>query len=315
MAARARAITFDECARQYIKSKSREFRNAKHIQQWSNTIALYASPVIGKLPVDHVELGHIVKILEPLWQDKTETATRVRGRIESVLAYATASGFRSGDNPARWKGNLDAVLPKPGKVKKVRHLSALPIAELPAFLAGLRARNGMGAKALEFAILTAARSGEIRGATWDEIDLEAKLWTIPGERMKAQKSHTVPLCSDALKLLKHLPRLEGSPYVFPSARGGQLSDVALTLPIRAMGSSVTVHGFRSTFRDWCSEFTNVPRDVAEMALAHTIPSAVERAYRRGDLLMKRTKLMSDWGKFINTPASPAKVVSIKRAKR
>ena len=312
MAANAKAVTFDECARLYLANKTKEFRNPKHAAQWGSTLAAYASPVIGKLSVDRVELAHIVKILEPLWQDKTETATRVRGRIESVLAYATVSGFRQGDNPARWKGNLDAVLPKPGKLKKVQHHKALPIAEVPAFLAELRQRDGMGAKALEFAILTAARSNEVRGATWDEIDLTSKLWTIPGERMKAGKPHTVPLCSDAVKLLKRLPRVEGSTLVFPSVRGKELSDVALTLPIRSMGKGVTVHGFRSTFRDWCAEHTNFPREVAEMALAHTISSAVERAYRRGDLLLKRTKLMADWCAFINSPGRAGGVVSMRR---
>lgn len=300
MAASAKNITFDEAARQFLKSKTREFSNPKHIQQWSSTLETYASPVIGRLPVDKVELAHIVKILEPLWQAKTETATRLRGRIEGVLAYATASGFREGDNPARWGGNLDAVLPKPGKLKKVKHHRALPWQEVADFVVKLREREGMAARALELLVLTATRSGEVRGATWPEIDLQAKTWTIPAERMKAGKEHVVPLCSDAVKLLKALPRFEGTDLVFPSARGGMLSDMTMGKVLKLMQVDATAHGFRSTFRDWCSEQTNYPRDVAEMALAHTIPSAVERAYRRGDLLTKRTRLMADWCKFLNT---------------
>lgn len=310
MAANAKNITFDEAARQFLKSKTREFSNPKHTQQWNSTLSTYASPIIGRLPVDKVELAHIVKILEPLWETKTETATRLRGRIEGVLAYATASGFREGDNPARWKGNLDAVLPKPGKIKKVKHHRALPWQEVGGFMAQLRERDGMAARALELLVLTATRSGEVRGAAWPEIDLQAKTWTIPAERMKAGKEHVVPLCTDAVKLLKALPRFEGTDLIFPSARGGMLSDMTLGKVLKLMGVDATAHGFRSTFRDWCAEQTNYPRDVAEMALAHTIPSAVERAYRRGDLLTKRTRLMADWCRFINTPAQAGEVVPI-----
>lgn len=313
LVAQAKGITFDECARKLIQSKTKEFSNPKHAAQWSSTLAAYASPVIGKLLVDAVALPHIVKILEPIWTEKTETATRVRGRIESVLAWATVSGFRNGDNPARWKGNLDAVLPKPGKLKRVQHHKALPWQEISDFMQELRKREGMAAKALEFLILTAVRSGELRGATWDEIDLQTKVWIIPAERMKAGKEHVIPLCADAVKLLKTLPRFDDNSLIFPGARGGVLSDVGLTKPIRAMGHKATVHGFRSTFRDWCAESTNYPNEVAEMALAHTIGNAVEKAYRRGDLLAKRTRLMDDWCKFINTPAKSGNVSSIQRA--
>ena len=226
------------------------------------------------------------------------------------IAYATVSDFREGDNPARWRGNLDAILPKPTKLKKVQHHKALAWEEIGPFMAKLRQREGMAAKALEFLILTATRSGEVRGATWDEIDLDAKIWTVPAERMKAAREHVIPLCADAVKLLKLLPRFEGVDLVFPGQRG-QLSDVALTKPIRVMGSDVTVHGFRSTFRDWCAESTNSPHEVAEMALAHTISNAVERAYRRGDLLAKRTRLMADWCKFVNTPAKAGDVTPIR----
>lgn len=314
MAAQARGRTFDDCARQYLKSKTEEFSNPKHAQQWANTLRDYATPVIGKLPVAAVELPHILKILEPIWSEKTETATRVRGRIESVLAWATVSGYRTGDNPARWKGNLDVVLPKPGKIQNVKHHKALPWQEINEFMTKLRQRDGMAARCLEFTILTGLRSGEVRGAKWDEVDLQARTWTVPAERMKTKKPHTVPLCDDAITLLEQLPRFEGINLVFPGARGGVLSDTGVTKPIRTMGYSVTVHGFRSTFRDWMAESTNYPHHVAEMALAHAVGNAVERAYRRGDLLAKRTNLMRDWAKFINTPARSGDVVGIREVK-
>ena len=312
IAAQATNKTFDECAEQFLIKKTTEFSNPKHATQWRNTLATYASPVIGKLPVEAVELPHILKILEPLWGEKTETATRLRGRIEAVLAYATVSKYRTGDNPARWQGNLDAVLPKPAKLKKVKHHKAIPWQEIGAFVESLRQRSGTGAKALEFTVLTAARSGEVRGALWDEIDLATKTWTIPAERMKTNKEHTVPLCDDALTLLESLPRFAGNELVFPGARGSILSDVALTKPIRAIGSDATAHGFRSTFRDWCAKSTNYPNEVAEMALAHTVSNAVERAYRRGDLLAKRVRLMADWCRYINTtPTAKGEVVAIR----
>tara|TARA_B110000503_G_C7131389_1_gene406947 strand:- start:572 stop:1810 length:1239 start_codon:yes stop_codon:yes gene_type:complete len=312
IAAQATNKTFDQCAEQFLIKKNTEFSNPKHATQWRNTLATYASPVIGRLPVDTVELPHILKILEPLWGEKTETAARLRGRIEAVLAYATVSKYRTGDNPARWQGNLDAVLPKPGRLKKVQHHKAIVWQEIGSFVQSLRERKGTGAKALEFTILTAARSGEVRGALWDEIDVATKTWTIPAERMKTNKEHTVPLCDDALTLLESLPRFEGNRLVFPGARGGILSDVALTKPIRAIGSDATAHGFRSTFRDWCAESTNYPNEVAEMALAHTVSNAVERAYRRGALLAKRVRLMADWCRYINTPpTAPGEVVAIR----
>ncbi|MGD2117861.1 MAG: integrase arm-type DNA-binding domain-containing protein [Chromatiales bacterium] len=306
-----KGITFDECARRYLLNKTAEFSNAKHAAQWSSTLETYASPTIGRLSVDDVTLPHIVNILEPIWLTKTETATRVRGRIESVLAWATVSGYRSGDNPARWKGNLDAVLAKPTKLKKVQHHKAIQWADINDFVQALRMRNGLAAKALEFLILTATRSGEVRGAVWDEIDLDAKTWTIPAERMKADREHTVPLCDDALALLESLPRSEENNLVFPSVRGRMLSDVGLAKPLKAISPDATVHGFRSTFRDWCAESTNYPNEVAEMALAHSIGNAVEKAYRRGDLLAKRTRLMDDWCKYINTPAKSGDVINIR----
>jgi integrase len=315
-AERSKALTFDEAAKKYLTNKTLEFSNPKHAAQWSATLATYASPVIGALPVDKIELAHIVELLnrDALWTTKPETASRVRGRIESVLAWATVSGYRTGDNPARWRGHLDAVLPRPSKIKRVQHHRALPVDAAPAFLAALRAREGMGTRALEFIALTAARSGEVRGACWSEIDLQARTWTIPGERMKAGKEHVVPLCDDAVVLLEALPTFEGCPYVFPSARNGMLSDVTLSATMKRMGIDAVPHGLRSTFRDWCAERTSHPREVAEAALAHTIGNKVEAAYRRTDLLAKRRRMMTEWAKFLNTPAAGGVVVPIRGVK-
>lgn len=306
----AKALTFDEAAKQCHRTKVDEFRNAKHRKDWITSLELYASPIIGKLPVASIEIGHVVKVLEPIWTTKTETATRVRQRIESVLSWATASGYRSGENPARWKGGLEFVLPKPSKVRKVEHHAALPWQDVPAFMAELRKREGMSARALEFLILTAARSGEVRLATWDEIDLEAKLWTIPGERMKAGKVHRVPLSEPAVKLLKGLPRFEGSPYVFPAVRGGPLSDMSISAARRRMKVEAVPHGFRSSFKDWARSSTAYPDEVSELALAHVNSDATRAAYARDELLPKRTRLMRDWAKFLSTVPKKATVAAI-----
>ena len=289
--------TFAECARRTIEAKRPEWKNAKHAEQWANTLETYAKPLIGTLPIDQVELRHVVEILNPIWVEKTETATRLRARIEAVLAWASASGFRKGDNPARWRGNLDAVLAKPGKVSKVAHHRALSIDALPGFVADLRKRPGASARALEFLILTATRSGEVRGASWEEIDLKDDVWIIPAARMKAGRDHRVPLSARAVTLLKQQPRFVGSDLVFPSERGGMLSDMAMTTLVRRMGVDAVPHGFRSTFRDWAGERTEYSRDVAEMALAHTIGDRVEAAYRRGDLFAKRSAMMAEWAQF------------------
>ena len=315
MAESAKSITFDECARRVIAIKQVEFKSTKHAAQWPATLATYASPVIGKLPVDAIELGHVTEILSPIWQTKTETATRLRGRIEAVLDYATVHGLRSGPNPARWRGNLDAVLPKPGKIKRVQHFRALPIDEVPAFITDLRRRDGMGARSLEFAIFTAARSGEIRGATWDEIDIENNVWKIPASRMKAGKEHRVPLSVAAVELLNKLPRIAGVDLVFPATRGGMMSDMTLTNVMRRMGVEAVPHGFRSTFRDWCAERTAYPQHVVEMALAHAIGDKVEAAYRRGDLFAKRVRLMDDWASFCLSPQHVGDVVPIRAEAR
>jgi integrase len=294
------AMTFANAASQCHTNKAAEFKSEKHSKDWISSVNRYAIPVIGKLPVDEIELPHILSVLEPIWTEKTETATRLRQRLENILTWATVSGYRSGDNPARWRGHLDAVLPKPSKVRKKEHFPALPWQVIGSFMRDLRKRNGMAARALEWIILTACRSGEVRFATWDEIDMQERIWTIPAERMKAGREHRVPLTDDAVRLLESLPRLEGSPYVFPAARGGALSDMTISAVCRRMEVDAVPHGFRSTFRDWCAENTNFPREVAEMALAHTIENATEAAYRRGDLFMKRRRLMDAWAGFCNT---------------
>lgn len=293
----AKSLTFDQATDAVFRVKSREFKSTKHRSDWNNSMKTYASPVIGRLAVDEIELAHVVKVLEPIWVEKTDTASRLRGRIESVLSWATVSGYRKGDNPARWKGNLDHVLPTPKKVRKVKHLRALRWQEMGAFMSLLRTREGMGARALEFAILTAARSGEVRLATWDEIDLEAKVWTIPDVRMKAGRVHRVPLSEPVLELLEALPRFEGSEYVFPATRGGALSDMSLSAVTRRMGVDAVPHGFRSTFKDWCRSATSYPDEVSELALAHVSSDGTRAAYARDELLAKRARLMRDWARF------------------
>jgi len=305
-------MIFKEAALRCHQKKVPEFRNKKHAKQWLSSIQVYADPVIGHMAVDDVELTHILEILEPIWQEKTETAVRLRQRIEQVFNWSIISGYRKGDNPARWKGRLDAILPIPTKIRKVNHMPALPYKELGAFMVELRKREGTGARALEFLIFTACRSGEIRFATWDEIDFEEKIWTIPGERMKAGKEHKIPLTQDAIKLLTRLPRFNGVNYIFAAPRGGPLSDMSINAVCRRMNVDAVPHGFRSTFRDWAAENTNYPREVAEQALAHSIASAVEAAYRRGDLFGKRRRLMEAWAAYCNKVQDKAAVTPIRR---
>ena len=311
-AQRAAAITFSEAAEAYIAMREPEWKNGKHADQWRNTLATYAEPVIGNIFVCDVKQEHILTVLEPIWLTKTETATRLRGRIENVLDWARVRGYRNGENPARWRGHLDKLLAIPSKVQKVEHHPALPFDEVGAFMVQLRKQEGMGARALEFAILTAARSGEVRGATWGEIDLMDTTWTIPAERMKAKREHRAVLNDEAMALLKSLPRT--GDLIFTNAKGGMLSDMTLTAVLKRMGrSDITAHGFRSTFRDWCGERTNYPRDVAEMALAHAIGDKVEAAYRRGDLFDKRRRMMRDWGKFSGKVQTTADVLTMRSA--
>lgn len=313
-ARQAQDVTFEKAARAYIAAHEAGWRNDKHAQQWRNTLETYAYPVLGSLLVRHVELAHVLSVLEPICSTKTETATRLRGRIEQVLDWATARGHREGLNPARWRGHLDKLLPRPSKIARVEHRAALPVDEVGEFMARLRKAEGTGARSLEFAILTAARSGEVRGATWSEIDLSGAVWTIPGQRMKAGKEHRVPLSPAAVALLEALPREEGVELVFPAPRGGQLSDMTLTAVLRRMKVEAVPHGFRSTFRDWAAERTNYPRDAAEMALAHTIGDKVEAAYRRGDLFEKRRRMMTDWAGFLAKAQGSAAVIPIRGAR-
>lgn len=312
LAAQAKELTFAQCATAFIDAKESEWSNVKHAQQWRNTLATYAYPTMGRLLVRDVALPHVLAVLEPIWSTKTETATRLRGRIESVLDWATTRQYRDGLNPARWQGHLDTLLPAPGKVSKVEHHAALSTDEVGAFMARLRHQAGMGAKALEFVVLTAARSGEVRGATWSEIDMDAAVWTISATRMKAGREHRVPLSGPAMKLLKALPHVEGSDLVFCAPRGGELSDMTLTACMRRMEVDAVPHGFRSTFRDWASERTNYPRDVAEMALAHAIGDKVEAAYRRGDLFEKRRRMMRDWATFLAKVETPGVVIPMNK---
>lgn len=321
---RARVMTFDQCAAAYIKAHKAAWKNAKHADQWTRTLATYASPVFGHLPVADIDTALVVRCLASIWDSKTETATRLRGRIESVLGWATTSGLRSGDNPARWRGHLENLLANISKTSRTKNHPSLPWQQLPAFITALRACPGSSARALEFAILTACRSGEARGARWSEIDFEAKIWTIPAERMKAGREHQIPLSEAALKLLSAIKegrvQLEDDgkadaddaarSLVFLGTKGQTLSDMSLTALIRRMtegeqrpawvdpnGQVVTAHGFRATFRMWTAEETAYPREVAEHALAHQLPDAVERAYQRGTQFAKRQALMQDWGVY------------------
>lgn len=307
-AAQAAALTFEQCAAAYIAAHRAGWRNAKHAQQWTNTLAQHAFPTIGALLVRDVSLPHVMSVLEPIWRTKTETASRVRSRIELILDWAAVRGYREKDNPARWRGHLDKVLPKPSKVAKVRHHPAIAYAEAGAFMAALREQPGIAARALEFAVLTAARSGEVRGALWAEIDLTACVWVVPGDRMKAGKEHRVPLSKAAVALLSALT--QDGPLVFSAPSGGTLSDMALTAVMRRMGSKAVPHGFRSTFRDWAAEVSTFPRDMAEMALAHAIDSKVEAAYRRGDALEKRRAMMDAWAGFLNKRPEGAAILQL-----
>ena len=325
-------LTFAAAVNEYLAAKLDEFRNEKHKKQWRATLDTYACPVLGPKLVAEITLPDVLRVLEPIWQSKTETASRLRGRIEAVLSWATVAGHRTGDNPARWKGNLSEVLAKPAKVAKADNHPALALGDLPRWWAELQSRDGMAARALEFVTLTAARSGEVRGMTWDEIDFGARdkidktditrpatlattaTWTIPASRMKADRAHRVPLTPDAVALLESLPRMDGSPYVFHAQRGGPLSDMALSSVMRRMQDAevkagrvgfldptnkrpAVPHGIRSTFRQWTAE-QGFPRDMAELALAHFVGTEVERAYQRSDMLERRRDMMAVWTAFL-----------------
>jgi integrase len=307
----AKTMVFSACTDAYFSSHEKSWHNAKHRKQWRATLAAYADPVIGNLPVHAVDTALVMRVLEPIWATKPETASRVRGRIELVLDWATVRGYRTGENPARWRGHLDHLLPKKAKLRRVAHHPALPYAQIPEFMAELRAQDGVAARALEFVILTAARTGEVRGCLWRDIDIKGKLWTVPAERMKAGREHRVPLCDRAIEILQEMKVLDGD-VVFPGTRRGRpFGGNALLGMLDRMGrGDVTPHGFRSSFRDWAAERTSYPREVAEMALAHTVGDQVERAYRRGDLFEKRRQLMDGWARFCASPPSSGEVVPI-----
>lgn len=294
-AAKVAGISFKTMAETHIAANRDSWRNAKHKQQWENTLKTYAYPVIGDLPVAEVDTPHVLKVLEPIWREVPETASRLRGRIETVLDSAKARGYRQGENPARWRGHLAQILPTRTKLSRGHH-KAMPYGAIPAFVKQLQERKAVAALALEFVILTAARTGEVIAAEWSEVDLSKAVWTVPAERMKAGKEHRVPLSPRAVTILEETQQLGGN-YLFPGVQRDKLSGMAMAMLLRRMKQDVTVHGFRSAFRDWASECTGYSHEVAEMALAHTISNAVERAYRRGDLFEKRRRLMDEWAAY------------------
>ncbi|WP_040544650.1 tyrosine-type recombinase/integrase [Salipiger bermudensis] len=315
MAAQRRGITFADATDKYLAAKLDAFKNAKHRQQWQNTLQTYAMPELGAMLVHEITVRDVLRVLEPIWRSKTETASRLRGRIEAVLSWATVAGHRTGDNPARWAGNLKELLPAAAKVAKQRNHPAVQIDDAPRWFADLRKRDGIGARALELAALTATRSQEVRGAVWDEIDLEAGLWIIPAVRMKMEREHRVPLTPEAVSLLEALPRLKDNPLVFPAPRGGQMSDMTLSAAMKRLHAAdiasggpgftdrvskrpAVPHGLRSTFRDWVAERTHFPGDMAEVALAHKVGNAVEASYRRGDMVEKRRAMMTAWAEHL-----------------
>ena len=303
-ASQQKQITFAQAASAYIAAHEAGWKNAKHAWQWNNSLELYAFPKVGQLDVGDIGMADVLEVLEPIWRTKTETASRIRGRIELILAWADKRAERERLNPARWRGHLDTQLPARNKVAKPKHHAALPVSDASAFMSDLRKQGGSAARALEFAILTAARSGEVRFATWPEIDFGSRTWVVPAERMKSGREHRVPLSPAAIALLESTPLVDDSEVIFQAPRGGVLSDMALVAVCRRMNACCVPHGFRSTFRDWCAERTNVAREVAEMALAHTAGNEVAAAYRRGDLFDKRRHLMDEWAAYLQ-PAKRA----------
>lgn len=311
-----RSLTFSDAVDQYLAAKLDEFKNEKHSAQWKTTLATYAVPELGQMPVGDIAVQDVVRVLQTIWRTKTETASRVRGRIEAVLSWATVSGYRSGDNPARWAGNLKEMLPAPAKLKAAENQPAIQLNDASRWFALLRGRDGIGGRALEFLALTACRSGEVRGALWEEIDLDKQLWIVPAARMKMEREHRVPLSEGAVVVLRALPRFDGMSLVFPAPRGGQLSDMTLSSMMRRIHKTETKlgragfvdrvskrpavpHGLRSTFRDWVAEMTQFPGEMAEAALAHRVSNAVEAAYRRGDMMEKRRMMMAEWADFLS----------------
>lgn len=294
----AKALTFQECVDAYIEAHAPAWKNDKHISQWTNTLRQYAGPVMGALPVKSIDLALVLKVLEPIWLTKSETASRLRGRIESVLDWAAVRGYRTGENPARWRGHLETLLPKRSKVRKIQHHPALPYKEIGEFMKALRKLEGVAAQAMEFLILTACRTSEVIGATWSEIDFKEDVWTIPAKRMKAGRDHRIPLSPRATAILEGF-KSRGNDYLFPGkTKRHPLSNMAMLKHLdRMKRSDLTVHGFRSSFRDWAAEQTDFPREVAEAALAHVVGDKAEAAYRRGDLFEKRRLMMDSWSAY------------------
>jgi integrase len=306
----AKAVKFSDAAAGYIAAHRAGWRSDRHAAQWPQTLSTYAFPVFGDVSVQQIDTALVMKCLEPLWTVRPETASRLRGRIETVLDWARVRGYRTGENPARWRGHLDHLLPARSKVRAVAHHAAMSYADVPSFLASLREQEDIAARALEFLILTAARTGEVIGARWNEIDMLDKTWTVPRQRMKAQREHRIPLSPPALKILNALPR-EGDDFVFSNGRGA-LSDKALLRLVMRMGRAASVHGFRATFKTWASERTSFQNEIVEASLAHTIGGKVEQAYRRGDMFEKRRRLMGAWADFLSkAPADTAKIVSLR----
>ncbi|MEJ1357885.1 MAG: integrase arm-type DNA-binding domain-containing protein [Candidatus Sedimenticola sp. (ex Thyasira tokunagai)] len=296
-----KGMTFKDCADKYIESHRRGWKSPKHAQQWENTLATYAMPTIGALSVKDVDVGLVLQVLEAIWHEKPETATRVRQRVESVLDWATARGYRKGENPARWKGHLDKLLPKRSKVQKVKHHKAMPYMDVSEYYIDLLTHETMAARALSFIILTGVRSSEAREAAWSEIDLEAGVWVIPAERMKSGRSHRVPLTDEAVSLLEKVKPFSRDGLVFPGMkRNHSISAAALRKHFKDQHPTLTIHGFRSSFRDWCAEQTNYPRELAEAALAHSLRDQTEAAYQRGDMLERRRKVMEAWAVYCTT---------------
>lgn len=313
----ARTVTFKECAVQYIDSHKAGWKNAKHINQWSNTLETYAYPVIGDLPVSKVDTEHVLKVLEPIWFTKTETASRVRQRIERVLSWATVRKFRTGFNPALWRGHLDQVLPQRTKVQKPKHFSAINYREIPDYFSLVRKTETIASRALAFIVLTAVRSAEGRCVTYSELNLEEGVWTIPADRMKAGREHRIPLSDEAMEIIAEMEvfKRDADDYVFTGMKPGRpVSEAALRKLIKGTHPEITIHGFRSSFRDWAAEQTNYPREVAEAALAHSLKDKVEAAYRRTDLFEKRRLLMNSWEDYCLYGKATAKVVPINKVK-
>lgn len=320
--AEAKALLFKDAASRYIAAHEAGWRNAKHGYQWTQTIESFANPHIGDMNVAAIETADVMRVLSPIWATKNETASRLRGRIENILDWCRVQGFRAGDNPARWRGHLDKLLPKPSKIAKVENHPALPWQRMPAFMQALRERPGAAARALEFAILTAARSGEVRGAMWHEIDLEARVWRVPGQRMKAGKPHDVPLSDAAISVLEAMQAEGMEGLIFRGRKDAALSDMSLLAVIRRMnaptpvwvdkdGKPVLVHGMRASFRMWAAEASTHPRELAEFALAHQLPDRVEASYQRSTLFERRRLLMADWAAHCARPAESGAVVPLR----